>query len=137
MKRDMFAVASRDSDVVTRLDAMLAELRALRRLYLAGVGADAEDAKLAELLHAIREWTRGDYAFSVRELLEYASLSAATAVRTASVANIRELDATAGKRLGQLLRKNTGRNINGLQIRREGSDSAGAIWTITSPNSFG
>src|SRR3954453_21606251 len=89
--------------VVTRLDAMLNELRPLRRLYLGRVGADVEDAKLAELLRAIRDWTRGDYSFSVRELLEHASLPAATALRAAIVANIHELDGTAGKRLGQLL----------------------------------
>ena len=132
MKYDLLAAPLLDPGVLARLDAMLSELKAIRRLCLASAGADAGDVKLGELLHAIQAWTCGDYAFSVSEVIAHARLPAATDLRAAIVAIIGDLDAGAGKRLGQLLRRNAGRNVNGLQVRREGSDAAGAIWAIAS-----
>ena len=120
-----------DRGVLARLDAMLAELRGLLRRYVASVSEDIDDRKPAELLDAIRDWTRGAYCFTVSELIAHARLPAATTLRAAIVATIGVLDAAAGKRLGQLLRRNAGRNVNGLQIRREGR-RAGARWAITS-----
>jgi hypothetical protein len=132
VRRDLLPGPLSDPGVLARLDAMLAELRALRKLYLTNIGVDADDGNLTELLHAIRDWTRGNYSFSVSELITHARLPAATNLRAAIIAAIGGLDAGAGKRLGQLLRRNACRNINGLQIRREGHDGAGAIWAITS-----
>jgi hypothetical protein len=132
VKRDLLAVPVSDARILARVDALLSELRAFRALYLDSVGIDADDAKLAELLREIQTWTKGDYAFSVSEVIAHARLTTATNLRAAIVSVIGELNKEAGKRLGQLLRRNAGRNVNGLRIHREGSDGAGAIWAITS-----
>ncbi len=47
MRRDLLAASQSDPGILTRLDEMLAELRQIRKFYLASVGGDADDVWVA------------------------------------------------------------------------------------------
>ena len=113
------------ADAVELLRDIRDELRALRA-DLAGRQrrlAPADRDALERLLPIIASTVAGR-VFGVAELAAHARLPSATALREA-LASI-----GGSRKVGRLLARAAGADVNGLRVVRVGEDSAGALWSI-------
>jgi hypothetical protein len=85
-----------------------------------------------ELLPALA--SHFDGVFGAREVLHFVGVDLPTRrlLRLALEAAVGELDATAGRRLGHLLRRlaEARADFGGWSVERVGEDSAGAVWLL-------
>jgi hypothetical protein len=123
------------------LELILAEVRGLRADLAASVPRPrkpiaAYDRNDAELLRAIASTSEGR-KFSVSELLERVELvedrAADRRLRQAIVAALGTVD---GRRLGQLLRRVEGADIEQLRVVRVGENRDGIAWRIATSAGF-
>jgi hypothetical protein len=109
------------SGIADRLDALIAEVRAVRRLLEARQAP--RDDRHAALLQAIAG-AAGTAAFTAAELIAHAQVEGA--LRSALMASC----GMNARKLGRMLRRLEGAELGGYAIERCGEESAGVIWTV-------
>jgi hypothetical protein len=118
-------------DPVARLESLLelilAEVRALRRDLAASVVREPIVADYGELLRAIAVTSEGR-KFTVSELLE--TISDRSADQRLRAAIIGALGGINGRRLGHLLRRVEGSDIEQLRVVRVGAGRDGVSWRV-------
>ncbi|MEJ7669576.1 MAG: hypothetical protein WKH97_12740 [Casimicrobiaceae bacterium] len=124
-----------DRLAVALLTEIRDELRAIHALAAMGRpnfgGTDAEPPiTLADLLHAIAATTRG-LKFTVNELLEHAEVVADRAAdQRLHDAIIAACGGLNGRRLGKMLARLEGRELDGLRVVRVGVGRDGIAWRV-------
>ena len=113
------------------LAAILVELRAIHAtLAAARPAASVNDDSAADLLRAIAATTQG-LKFTVSELLEHAEVVADRAAdQRLHDAIITACGTVNGRRLGKLLGRLEGRELEGLRIVRVGMGREGIAWRV-------
>ncbi|MBA3638416.1 MAG: hypothetical protein M3541_19510 [Acidobacteriota bacterium] len=102
--------------------AMLAELRAIRRLLEANrqqpAPSRADRAALTRVLPVLAA-TFGSEIWTAGEALSHSSIDLRIV-----------LDGVSAKRLGRLLRRAIGQDVDGLTVASEGTESGARLWCI-------
>ncbi|MBA3776979.1 MAG: hypothetical protein H0X11_11155 [Betaproteobacteria bacterium] len=120
-----------DQLAVALLTQIRDELRAIHTTLAARrPAASVDDDSAADLLRAIAATTRG-LTFTVSELLEHAEIVADRAAdQRLHDAIVAACGAVNGRRLGKLLGRLEGRELDGLRVVRVGVGRDGIAWRV-------
>ncbi|MBA3505913.1 MAG: hypothetical protein H0T80_09075 [Betaproteobacteria bacterium] len=120
-----------DQLAVALLTQIRDELRAIHTTLAARrPAASVNDDSAADLLRAIAATTRG-LTFTVSELLEHAEIVADRAAdQRLHDAIVAACGAVNGRRLGKLLGRLEGRELDGLRVVRVGVGRDGIAWRV-------
>jgi hypothetical protein len=110
------------TDELALLLEIRSELKALRVAMERPRGRGSDEAMIG-LLRAIHDVMHADYQFTSGDLSEAAELPQFASLRAA-------LGSSSPRRIGKLLHRIAGRNLDGMQLERADESRDGVLWVL-------